>query len=121
MTGFDAAPARECYHVGGGQKPTRLLGSVPTARRGNDRGSQSGARRAASASRGGRQRGRQRLGGVTVALSKVQSVDQRMRLECAVDFRQAADVPSHTSGAAMCQDQTSPRTLSLTGTPPSRR
>ena len=35
-----------------------------------------------------RQRGRQRLGGATVALSKVQSVDQRMRLECGVGFRQ---------------------------------
>ena len=34
-------------------------------------------------------------------LSKVQSVDQRMRLECGVGFRQR-DVPSHTSGAAMC-------------------
>jgi hypothetical protein len=40
--------------------------------------------------RGGRarQRGRQRLGGAAVALSKVQSVDERMRLECGVGFRQ---------------------------------
>jgi len=33
-----------------------------------------------------RQRGRQRLGGAAVALSKVQSVDQRMRLESVSAF-----------------------------------
>ena len=33
---------------------------------------------------------------VTTALSKVQSVDQRMRLECGVGFSPTADVPSHT-------------------------
>jgi hypothetical protein len=32
-------------------------------------------------------------------LSKVQSVDQRMRMRCR--FSPTADVPSHTSGAAM--------------------
>ena len=34
-------------------------------------------------------------------LCKVQSVDQRMRLEFGVGFRQLRDVPSHTSGADM--------------------
>lgn len=36
-----------------------------------------------------------------LSLTKVQSVDQRMRLECGVGF--PADVPSHTSRAAMRQ------------------
>ena len=46
-----------------------------------------------------RQLGRQRLGEAAVALSKVQSVDQRMRLECRCRLSSTADVPSHTFGA----------------------
>ena len=34
-------------------------------------------------------------------LSKVQSVDQRMRLECRCRLSPTADAPAHTSGAAM--------------------
>ena len=37
-----------------------------------------------------------------MALSKVQSVDQRMRLGMRCRLSPTADVPSHTSGAAMC-------------------
>ena len=36
-------------------------------------------------------------------LSKVQSVDQRMRLGMRCRLSPTADVPSHTAGAAMCQ------------------
>jgi len=35
-------------------------------------------------------------------LSKVQSVDQRMRLGMGCRLSPIADVPPHTSGAAMC-------------------
>jgi hypothetical protein len=38
-----------------------------------------------------------------ICLSKVQSVDQQIRLECGVGFRQTADVPSHSSGE-LCAD-----------------
>ena len=38
----------------------------------------------------------------SVDLSKVQSVDQRMRLGTRCRLSPTADVPSHTSGAAMC-------------------
>ena len=41
-------------------------------------------------------------------LSKVQSVDQRMRLGMRCRLSPTADVPSHTSGAAMCQEPTLP-------------
>jgi hypothetical protein len=51
---------------------------------------------------------RQASGEAAVALSKVQSVDQRMRLECGVGFRQLRDVPSHSSGAAMCANNGHP-------------
>src|SRR6185312_14065992 len=37
-----------------------------------------------------------------VALTKVQSVDQRMRLGMRCRLSPIADVPSHTSGAGMC-------------------
>ena len=40
-------------------------------------------------------------------LSKVQSVDQRMRLGMRCRLSPTADVPSHTSGAAMCHEPTS--------------
>ena len=38
--------------------------------------------------------------------SKIQSVDQRMRLGTRCRLSPTADVPSHTSGAAMCQTRT---------------
>ena len=41
------------------------------------------------------------------ALSKVQSVDQRMHLGMLCRLSPTADVPSHTSGAAMCHKQPS--------------
>ena len=57
--------------------------------------------------------------GVTVeqnwaALSKVQSVDQRMRLGMRCRLSPTADVPSHTSGAAMCHERTPATTAALT-------
>ena len=39
-------------------------------------------------------------------LSKVQSVDQRMRLGMRCRLSPTADVPSHTSGAVMCHEET---------------
>ena len=41
-------------------------------------------------------------GPIDMRLSKVQSVDQRMRLGMRCRLSPTADVPSHTSGAAMC-------------------
>jgi len=40
--------------------------------------------------------------GCVVRLSKLQSVDQRMRLGMRCRLSPIADVPSHTSGAGMC-------------------
>ena len=48
-----------------------------------------------------------------ILLSKVQSVDQRMRLGMRCRLSPTADVPSHTSGAAMCQRATSTRSRSV--------
>jgi len=42
----------------------------------------------------------------TRVLGKVQSVDQRIRLGMRCRRSPTADVPSHTSGAAMCQQPT---------------
>ena len=44
----------------------------------------------------------------TMLLSKVQPVDQRMRLGMRCRLSPTADVPSHTSGAAMCHVWTAP-------------
>ena len=43
---------------------------------------------------------------ITATLSKFQSVDQRMRLGMRCRLSPTPDVPSHTSGAAMCQRAT---------------
>ena len=49
--------------------------------------------------------------------SKVQSVDQRMRLGMRCRLSPTADVPSHTSGAAMCQIASSVLRTGLFGQP----
>ena len=53
----------------------------------------------------------------SVLLSKVQSVDQRMRLGMRCRLSPTADVPSHTSGAAMCQIASSVLRTGLFGQP----
>ena len=53
----------------------------------------------------------------SVDLSKVQSVDQRMRLGMRCRLSPTADVPSHTSGAAMCQIASSVLRTGLFGQP----
>ena len=52
-------------------------------------------------------RGAEKSEDVQRRLSKVQSVDQRMRPGMRCPLSPTADVPSHTSGAAMCQEPAS--------------